>query len=207
MKATMERRGFLAGTVTAAATLALPARAFAQASPLDRYQRKVMEVAARETQRNHDALWRTDIAGIADFARHSREPRFHIANLEAGTLRSFLVTHGRGSDPEHCGLLHQFSNEPGSYCTSRGAYITYDWYKGKYGTSVRLGGLEADNSNVLSRAVVIHPADYAEPHMIDRWGKLGRSDGCFALGRADFHEALWTLSGGRLLYADRIESA
>src|SRR5687768_7855167 len=125
MDARIERRGFLAGTVAAAASLALPARAFAQASPLDPYQRQVMEVAAREVHRLGQQLWRTDLAAIADFARHSAQPRLHFANLEAGTLRSFLVTHGQGSDPEHCGFLHQFSNEPGSYCTARGGYITY----------------------------------------------------------------------------------
>jgi hypothetical protein len=40
--------------------------------------------------------------------------------------------------------------------------------------------------------------------MIDKWGKIGRSEGCFAMSFADFNEALWHLSGGRLLYADRI---
>ena len=36
-------------------------------------------------------------------------------------------------------------------------------------------------------------------------GKLGRSEGCFAMSPDQFNEALWHLSGGRLLYADRIE--
>ena len=203
----MERRGFLAGSVTAAAALALPARVFAQASALDPYQRKVLEVAAREVERNRPSLWRTDIAGVADFSRHSAEPRLHFADLEAGTVRSILVTHGQGSDPEHCGRLQQFSNEPGSACTSRGAYVAYEWYKGKYGTSVRLGGLDPDNSNALTRTIVLHTAAYAEPEMIPKWGKLGRSDGCFAMSTADFPQALWHLSGGRLLFADRIEMA
>jgi len=51
---------------------------------------------------------------------------------------------------------------------------------------------------------VLHPAKYANPDMLDRFGKLGRSDGCFAMGEADFNEALWQLSGGRLIYADRL---
>ena len=40
--------------------------------------------------------------------------------------------------------------------------------------------------------------------MIAKWGKLGRSSGCFALGAQDFSDTLYTLSGGRLLFADRI---
>ena len=50
----------------------------------------------------------------------------------------------------------------------------------------------------------MHPAWYANPDMLEKWGKLGRSDGCFAMSEADFNEALWHLSGGRLLYADRL---
>ena len=144
------------------------------------------------------------LAGIADYGLSSNLPRFHFANLENGTVRSFLVAHGKGSDPEHTGYLEYFSNVVGSNATSRGAYVTWEWYKGKYGTSIRLGGLEPDNSNALPRAIVMHPAGYASLEHIEKWGKLGRSDGCFAMSPADFNEALWHLSGGRLLYADKL---
>ena len=149
-------------------------------------------------------LWRRDIAAVADFGVASGLPRFHFANLENGTVRSFLVTHGKGSDPAHTGYLESFSNVPGSNATSRGAFITWEWYTGRYGTSIRLGGLDPDNSNALERAIVMHSAAYATPEHVARWGKLGRSDGCFAMGPGDFNEALWHLSGGRLLYADRL---
>lgn len=168
------------------------------------YQQRLFEIARRERDRAGNRLWRTDIVGIADFARPSYVPRLHFANLDNGTLRSFFVAHGRGSDPEHDGWLKHFSNMPGSQATSRGAYLTCEWYKGKYGTSIRLEGMDRDNSEALSRAIVMHPATYADPSMITRWGKLGRSEGCFAMAPGDFNEALWHLSGGRLLYADRI---
>jgi hypothetical protein len=164
----------------------------------------VLEVAKREVERAGSVLWRTDIAGIADFGAHSSFPRFHFANLENGTVRSFLVAHGIGSDPEHTGFLQTFSNEQGSNATSRGAYVTWEWYKGKYGTSIRLGGLDGENSNTLPRAIVAHPADYAKPEHVAKWGRLGRSNGCFAMGPEDFREALWNLSGGRLLFADKL---
>ncbi|MEN9683348.1 MAG: hypothetical protein RLZZ427_1099, partial [Pseudomonadota bacterium] len=51
----------------------------------------------------------------------------------------------------------------------------------------------------------MHPAWYADPSMIARQGKLGRSEGCFAMSPEQFNEALWHLSGGRLLFADRID--
>ena len=50
----------------------------------------------------------------------------------------------------------------------------------------------------------MHPADYCAPEHVAQWGKLGRSNGCFAMAPADFNEALWHLSGGRLLYADKL---
>ena len=53
----------------------------------------------------------------------------------------------------------------------------------------------------------MHPAWYADASMVAKQGKLGRSEGCFAMGPEQFNEALWHLSGGRLLYADRIGDA
>lgn len=171
---------------------------------LSLYERRVFDVAAKQAARVRNQLWRTDVVGIVDFAQPSWKPRLHFANLENGTIRSFLVAHGRGSDPAHSGWLQHFSNVPGSEATSRGAYLTAEWYKGKYGTSIRLVGLDNDNSMALPRAIVMHPAWYVGSFMIDKWGKLGRSEGCFAMSDTDFNDALWHLSGGRLLFADRI---
>jgi hypothetical protein len=204
MIAIVDRRRFIASAAAAAGTLALPARVAAQASGLDARSTAVLEIARREVARAGDVLWRRDIAGIADFGAHSATPRFHFANLENGTVRSFRVAHGTGSDPEHDGFLKWFSNVPGSNATSRGAYVSWEWYTGKYGTSVRLGGLDPENSNTLDRAIVMHSADYATQAHLDHWGRLGRSNGCFALSPEDFLEALAHLSGGRLLFADRL---
>ncbi len=200
----VDRRRFIASAAAAAGTLALPARVFAQPSGLDARATAVLEIARREVARAGDVLWRRDIAGIADFGAHSALPRFHIANLENGTVESFRVAHGSGSDPQHDGWLKSFSNVPGSNATSRGAYISWEWYTGRYGTSVRLGGLDPDNSNALERLIVMHAADYARPEHVERWGRLGRSNGCFALAPDDFLRALAQLSGGRLLFADRL---
>ncbi|HTM96636.1 MAG TPA: murein L,D-transpeptidase catalytic domain family protein [Croceibacterium sp.] len=202
------RRQVLAGAAAAGTALAIPARLPAQVpaapSGLDARSTRILEVARREVERAGAPLWRRDIAGIADFGVHSSIPRFHFANLENGTVRSFLVAHGLGSDPEHDGWLNWFSNDVGSNCTSQGAYISWEWYTGKYGTSIRLGGLDPSNSNTLERAIVMHSAQYVTEAHVAKWGKCGRSNGCFAMGPEDFREALWHLSGGRLLYADKL---
>ena len=199
-----DRRTFLASATAAAGALVLPARLPAQPLTADPRSIRILEIAKREVERAGDVLWRRDVAGIADFGVHSSLPRFHFANLDEGTVASYRVSHGTGSDPEHDGMLDWFSNVHGSNATSRGAYVSWEWYKGRYGTSIRLGGLDPDNSNALDRAIVMHAADYARPEHVDRWGRLGRSNGCFAMAPDDFMWALTRLSGGRLIYADRL---
>lgn len=202
MIGSFSRRSFITGTLVAAAGAALPLRVAAQVGP-DERTRRILEVAKREVDRASSVLWHRDVAAIADFGVHSAEKRFHFANLEDGTVRSILVSHGIGSDSQHDGWLKSFSNVEGSNATCRGSFITWEWYKGRYGTSIRLGGLDPDNSNALPRAIVVHAAEYARPEHVERYGRLGRSNGCFAMGPSDFREALWHLSGGRLIHADR----
>jgi len=183
--------------------VAAPRRVFAQAGP-GLQTRRLLQIAQAEAARAGEALWRRDVVGIADFGLHSATPRFHFVNLESGTADSALVTHGSGSDPEHDGWLNGFSNLENSQATSRGAYITWEWYAGRYGTSVRLGGLDADNSLAFPRAIVMHEAGYASEGHAARWGRLGRSNGCFAFGPEVFPQALLRLAGGRLLFADQL---
>lgn len=204
MTGLVNRRGLLVGAAATVVAAAAPGRVFAQPYSVPEQNRRILAVAKEQMERVRSVLWRTDIVGVADFALPSAMPRLHFADLEKGEVRSFLVAHGKGSDPEHDGFLKTFSNDVGSLATSRGAFITYEWYKGRYGTSIRLGGIDPENNRALDRAIVMHPAWYANPDMLEKWGKLGRSDGCFAMSEADFNEALWHLSGGRLLYADRL---
>jgi hypothetical protein len=145
-----------------------------------------------------------DVIGVADFSRPSNEQRFHLVDLQNGTVQSHLVCHGRGSDPDHSGMLERFSNKFGSYATSSGTYTTADYYQGKYGLSLRVRGLDWSNDNAEARAIVIHNAWYAEPEMIQEHGMLGRSEGCFAMPKASQYEVMKRLAGGRMIYADKL---
>jgi L,D-transpeptidase-like protein len=149
-------------------------------------------------------IWARDSIGIADFSKESSEPRFHVVNLQNGTVETHLVAHGRGSDPSHSGMLQRFSNDFGSYATSEGTYVTDDYYHGKYGLSMRVRGLDWSNNNAEPRAIVIHNAWYAEPEMIAQHGMLGRSEGCFAMPRKSQYEVMRKLAGGRMIYADKL---
>ena len=200
----MKRRDLIKGTIAAATAAALPARLFAQVNPTSSRDRKLIEIDRRQLDRVGADIWKKDIVGIADFGLHSAKERFHFVDLENERVESFFVTHGTGSDGEHDGWLKRYSNIEGSEATSRGAYMTRSWYRGRYGTSIRLDGLDPTNSNALPRAIVMHPAEYARPEHISRYGRLGRSNGCFALGPDQFDKVLLKLSGGRLLFAESL---
>jgi hypothetical protein len=145
-----------------------------------------------------------DTVGVVDFSLSSSDARFHLVDLLSGKVDSFLVAHGRGSDPGHSGFLEMFSNTPGSAASSNGAYATAETYIGKYGLSMKVQGLDWSNNNAESRAIVIHNAWYAEPDMIPAHGKLGRSEGCFAFSKVDQTQVMQRLAGARLIYADKL---
>ncbi|MEX0341363.1 MAG: murein L,D-transpeptidase catalytic domain-containing protein [Erythrobacter sp.] len=197
----MKRRDLIKRTLAAGAVAALPTRLFAQANPTATRDARLLGIAREELERVGSKIWRRDIVGIADFGLHSAQKRFHFVDVENERVASYHVSHGTGSDGEHDGWLKRYSNIEGSEASSRGAFMTRSWYVGRYGTSIRLDGLDPTNSNALPRAIVMHQANYATPEHVDRWGRLGRSNGCFAMGPVQFDRALIDLSGGRLLVA------
>jgi hypothetical protein len=145
-----------------------------------------------------------DRMAIVDFATGSSHARFHFVDLQANTARTMLVSHGSGSDPEHTGYLQRFSNIPESNATSQGAFLTADYYVGKHGQSQRLIGLDPTNDRALERAIVVHGAWYANADMIQKHGKLGRSQGCFAVGENELDNVFAHLGEGRMIFADKV---
>ena len=144
-----------------------------------------------------------DRIAIVDFSAPSSEPRLHFLDVASGRASRLLVAHGSGSDPHHTGYLERFSNASGSNASSEGAFLTGDYYVGKHGRSQRLAGLDPTNNHAMDRAIVIHGAWYANEDMIEAHGKLGRSQGCFAVGETCLKEMFDHLGTGRLLYAAR----
>lgn len=164
-------------------------------------------LAALAALDRHSGQLMRDRIGIVDFAAPSSAPRFHLVNMHDGTTTSLLVAHGSGSDPAYSGWLQRFSNRPGSNATSEGAYATSDYYDGAHGRSQRLIGLDPTNNNAIDRAIVVHGAWYAEPEMVADHGKLGRSQGCFALPQAELGQVFDHLGEGRLIFAGKMRSA
>ena len=143
-----------------------------------------------------------DRIGLVNFAAHSRLPRFQLIDVEAGkVIKSMLVAHGSGSDPDASGWTERFSNREGSNASCKGAFVTGTTYVGKHGRSRKVIGLEPQNEAAERRAIVIHGADYVSESMAMDQGRIGRSQGCFAVSRAEIGDLLAQLGEGRLLYA------
>ena len=165
---------------------------------------RIVARARAAFDRHRSQIVHGDIVGIADFTRASAEPRFFLLDTFTGRVTRHLVAHGRGSDPAHTGFLQLFSNRMGSEASSSGAYLTSQFYQGHYGRSMRVRGLDPTNSNAEARAIVVHTAWYAEPNVVAQTGRLGRSEGCFALPHTSLQETLARLGPGHFLYADRM---
>lgn len=166
-------------------------------------QPEIVREALAALDRHSRFVPHRDRIAIVDFSAPSSKPRMQLLDIESGKTKEFLVAHGSGSDPAHTGFLHRFSNQPDSNASSQGAFVTANYYVGKHGRSQRLLGLDPTNSNALERAIVVHGAWYAEADMIRSHGKLGRSQGCFAVGDSQLAHLFERLGAGRMIYAAR----
>ena len=74
------------------------------------------------------------------------------------------------------------SNEDGSHLTSLGRALVAERYVGRYGVAYRLDGLDATNSNLRPRCVVLHGWEYTTSFPIFPLATVG-SFGCPVLSR------------------------
>lgn len=139
------------------------------------------------------------VIAIVDFSLPSCQKRLFIIDVRnARLLFNTLVSHGKNS-----GTLNatSFSNKLNSYKTSLGFYITDNTYIGEHGLSLRLRGTEKGiNDNAMSRAIVMHGADYVNEALIDRQGYIGRSLGCPAIPISVHREVIRTMADGACLF-------
>jgi hypothetical protein len=166
------------------------------------YQAPLLAEAMAALDRH--AIAARDKLALVDFSLPSSEPRLYLVDVASGTIeRSWLVAHGKGSDPSGTGMLQRFSNQPGSNASCNGAFLTADRYVGEHGNSQRLIGLDPTNDKALDRAIVIHGADYVSPTLIASQGRIGRSQGCFAVAPHEVGALMDALGRGRMLYAGK----
>lgn len=199
----VSRRRFMGAATAGAVTLAAAPRiVFAAVDLGPRPALLPRALAALDAHRG--SIEHRDIIGIVDFAAPSDAQRFHLVDVAGGqVIATHLVAHGRGSDPRNIGLVEHLSNRPGSNASCQGAFVTREIYSGEHGRSLRLDGLEPDNCLARERGIVVHPAAYVSAEMARTQGRVGRSEGCFAVSSAVIAEVLARMAPGRLLFAGK----
>lgn len=128
---------------------------------------------------------RNRVLTLIDYALPSSQRRLWVLDPDTRKILFHeFVAHGRGSAPEaQPDIATRFGNEPGSFRSSLGTFLTGATYTGEHGYSLRLVGLDPGvNDLAEERRIVIHPADYVSPAFrLRSGGRLGRSWGCPAL--------------------------
>ncbi|MBF1203937.1 MAG: murein L,D-transpeptidase catalytic domain family protein [Fusobacterium periodonticum] len=136
---------------------------------------------------------------LVDYTKPSTEERFYVLDLNKKKLvYSTRVAHSKNSGLE---IPLEFSDDPNSYQSSLGFFLTLGEYNGAYGYSLRLKGLEENiNANAESRAIVIHGGDIVDDEYIKKFGFAGRSLGCPVLPAALTKEIVNYIKHGRVLF-------
>jgi L,D-transpeptidase catalytic domain len=97
----------------------------------------------------------SDYCFLVDLGISSGKNRFFVYDMKNdAVIFSGLVAHG--SCNTHYLDNARFSNKPNSGCTSIGKYKIGAAYKGEFGKSYRLYGLDSTNSNAYKRDIVLH---------------------------------------------------
>jgi hypothetical protein len=164
---------------------------------------QLLSLALASYAQHERANLSTRSIAIVDFSQPSSKRRLHLLDLSTGSVQSFLVAHGRGSDTDHDGIASSFSDSLGSHASSLGAYRAAAAYQGAHGLSLSLQGLDPTNRSAQRRAVVLHSQWYVSDRMLAQHGKLGRSWGCFVVDRAVIEDLVQRLTQGGFIYAGR----
>lgn len=183
-----------------------PPSAGEQKSILDRYPnldperqipRNLLATALKYFEDHASSVKNKAYIAVIDFSLPSTKRRFWIVDMATGAVFATTVAHGKNSDKDNDGFAEAFSNTPDSNMSSLGVYLTAETYNGSHGLSLRLDGKSPTNSNVRTRAIVVHGADYVQ----DKDVRQGRSWGCPAVPMAYRDKVIAMLKGGVVMYA------
>ena len=139
------------------------------------------------------------VLSICDFSQSSRAKRMYVIDVQHHKLlyRTY-VAHGQNSGDEYA---TSFSNDPDSYKSSLGFYVTQRTYFGHNGLSLKLNGVDSGyNENALKRQIVLHGSSYVSDKYMQNYGTLGTSLGCPALPAAVSGKIIRLVKGGSCLF-------
>ena len=140
-----------------------------------------------------------ELLTIFDLSKPSNERRFYVIDLKERRVRYYtFASHGKNSGSLQA---ENFSNTPNSKKSSLGFFLTAETYNGKNGRSLRIDGLEPGiNDKARERAIVIHPAPYTSTEHIRKYGMVGNSEGCPAIGENVSDEIIDLIRGGSTFF-------
>ncbi len=140
------------------------------------------------------------ILTVIDYSLPSSERRLWVIDLQrAQVLHHELVAHGEGSGDR---MAVAFSNRVGSHQSSLGLFRTDEVYRGRFGYSLRLSGLEpAINDRARQRAIVMHGSSDVSDSVVAQWGAVGLSWGCPAVPADVAPQIIDSIAGGTAIFA------
>jgi len=139
------------------------------------------------------------VLSICDFSQSSSSRRMYVLDLlHKKLLYRTYVAHGQNSGDE---FAETFSNEPESFKSSLGFYVTKTTYYGRNGLSLRLNGVDDGyNDQALKRNIVLHGCAYVGDQYLQNFGAVGTSLGCPALPAAISSRIIRTVKDGSCLF-------
>ncbi len=145
------------------------------------------------------SIHKKSVLSIIDFSQSSSDKRMYVIDIRHRRLlyRTY-VAHGQNSGAEYA---ETFSNEPESFKSSLGFYLTKTTYIGKNGLSLKLDGVDNGyNDMALQRNIVLHGCAYVGQDYLESFGATGTSLGCPALPAAVSRAIIHAVKGGSCLF-------
>lgn len=142
---------------------------------------------------------KTSVLTICDFSQPSYSKRLYVIDVRhKKLLYQTYVAHGQNSGGDYA---TSFSNEPESFKSSLGFYVTKRTYRGKNGLSLRISGVDTGYNDLASkRNIVLHGSSYVNPQYMSDFGSMGTSLGCPAMPTGMSSKVIRAVKNGSCLF-------
>jgi hypothetical protein len=140
-----------------------------------------------------------NVLTICDFSQPSYSKRLYVIDVRhKKLLYQTYVAHGQNSGGDYA---TSFSNDPESFKSSLGFYLTKKTYRGRNGLSLRISGIDTGYNDMASkRNIVLHGSNYVNPQYMSDFGTIGTSLGCPAIPTGVSKHIIRAVKNGSCLF-------
>ncbi|MDO6431368.1 murein L,D-transpeptidase catalytic domain family protein [Flavitalea sp. BT771] len=140
-----------------------------------------------------------NVLTICDFSQPSYSKRLYVIDVRhKKLLYQTYVAHGQNSGGDYA---TSFSNDPESFKSSLGFYLTNRTYRGRNGLSLRISGIDTGYNDMASkRNIVLHGSNYVNPQYMSDFGTIGTSLGCPAIPTGVSKHIIRAVKNGSCLF-------